>query len=89
RIAFQSALVMELVATISTAVVAVQIGLRLLYGHVGFEEAFFILILAPEFYLPLRQLGVRYHAATSGLAAAQRIFEVLDEAGLKALLERS
>jgi thiol reductant ABC exporter CydD subunit len=82
RIAFQSALVMELVATISTAVVAVQIGLRLLYGHVGFEEAFFILILAPEFYLPLRQLGVRYHAATSGLAAAQRIFEVLDEAKL-------
>jgi thiol reductant ABC exporter CydD subunit len=82
RIAFQSALVMELVATLSTAVVAVQIGLRLLYGHVGFEEAFFILILAPEFYLPLRLLGTRYHAATSALAAAQRIFEVLDEAQL-------
>jgi thiol reductant ABC exporter CydD subunit len=87
RIAFLSALVMEMVATISTAVVAVQIGLRLLYGHVGFEEAFFILILAPEFYLPLRLLGVRYHAATSGLAAAQRIFEVLDETETEAKAE--
>jgi ATP-binding cassette subfamily C protein CydD len=85
RVAFLSALVMEMVATISTAVVAVQIGLRLLYGHVGFEEAFFILILAPEFYLPLRLLGVRYHAATSGLAAAQRIFEVLDETKTRVL----
>ena len=79
KVAFLSALVMEMVATLSTAVVAVTVGLRLLNGRMGFEEAFFVLLLAPEFYLPLRRLGVRFHAGMSGVAAAQRIFEVLDE----------
>jgi ATP-binding cassette subfamily C protein CydD len=79
RVAFLSALVLELVATISTAVVAVEVGLRLLYGRLAFEQAFFVLLLAPEFYLPLRLLGSRFHAGTSGLAAAQRIFEILDQ----------
>jgi thiol reductant ABC exporter CydD subunit len=83
RVAFLSALVMEWAATLSTAVVAVEIGLRLLYGHLPFEEAFFILLLAPEFYLPLRLLGVRFHAGIAGVAAAQRIFEVLDEAKIE------
>jgi ATP-binding cassette, subfamily C, bacterial CydCD len=78
RVTFLSALVLELVATISTAVVAVQVGLRLLYGWIPFEMAFFILILAPEYYQPLRTLGARYHAALSGSAAAGRIFELLD-----------
>lgn len=78
RVTFLSALVLELLATISTAVVAVQIGLRLLYGHLGFEEALFILILAPEFYLPLRALGLRYHAGMNGINAAQRIFAILE-----------
>lgn len=78
RVTFLSALVLELVSTLSTAVIAVQIGLRLLYGRVGFEEAFFILIVAPEFYLPLRQLGQRFHAGMAGVAAARRIFEILD-----------
>lgn len=78
RITFLSALVLELVATISTAVVAVQIGLRLLYGRIGFEEALFILIIAPEFYLPLRALGLRYHAGMTGVTAAQRIFTILE-----------
>lgn len=78
RVTFLSALVLELVATISTAVVAVQIGLRLLYGRIGFEEALFILILAPEFYLPLRALGLRYHAGMTGVTAAQRIFAILE-----------
>ena len=78
RVTFLSALVLEMVGTISTAVVAVQIGLRLLYGQMAFEEAFFILLLAPEFYLPLRNLGLRFHASMAGVAAAQRIFEVLD-----------
>ncbi len=64
RFAFLSALTLELLATLSTAVVAVEIGLRLLYGYLAFEQAFFVLILAPEFYLPLRQLGSRFHAAT-------------------------
>jgi ATP-binding cassette subfamily C protein CydCD len=78
RVAFLSALVMELVATLSTAVVAVEVGLRLLYGRLAFEQAFFILLLAPEFYLPLRLLGTRFHAGMAGLAAARRIFEVLE-----------
>jgi ATP-binding cassette subfamily C protein CydD len=78
RVAFLSALVMEMVATLSTAVVAVEIGLRLLYGRMAFEGALFILILAPDFYLPLRLLGTRFHAGMSGIAAARRIFEVLD-----------
>ena len=78
RVAFLSALVLELVATLSTAVVAVQVGLRLLYGYLGFEQALFVLILAPEFYLPLRLLGTRFHAGMSGAAAAKRIFQVLE-----------
>jgi len=77
RVTFLSALVLEMVATISTAVVAVQIGLRLLSGHLAFEQGFFVLLLAPEFYLPLRLLGTRFHAGMAGVAAAQRIFEVL------------
>lgn len=78
RVAFLSALVMEMIATLSTAIVAVEIGLRLLRGGMAFEEALFILVLAPEFYLPLRLLGVRFHAAMAGVAAAERIFDVLD-----------
>lgn len=78
RVTFLSALVLELVGTLSTAVIAVQIGLRLLYGRVGFEEAFFLLLLAPEFYQPLRQLGARFHAGMSGIAAARRIFEIME-----------
>ncbi len=79
RVAFLSALVLEMVATISTAVVAVTIGLRLLYGRLAFEQAFFVLLLAPEFYLPLRTLGLRFHAGIAGAAAAQRIFAILDD----------
>lgn len=78
RVAFLSALVLEMLATISTAIIAVEIGLRLLYGRLSFEEAFFVLILAPEFYLPLRMLGTRFHAGMSGVAAAARIFDVLE-----------
>ena len=76
RVTFFSALVVELVGTISTAVIAVQVGLRLLYGRMIFEEAFFLLILAPEFYYPLRQLGLRFHAAMAGVAAARQIDSV-------------
>jgi ATP-binding cassette subfamily C protein CydD len=78
RVTFLSALVLEMVATISLAVVAVQIGLRLLYGQLSFEQGFFVLLLAPEFYLPLRTLGARFHAGMVGVAAAQRIFSILD-----------
>ena len=68
RVAFLSALVLEMVGTLSTAIVAVEIGLRLLYGQLAFEQAFFVLILAPEFYLPLRLLGTRFHAGIAGVA---------------------
>ena len=78
RIAFLSALVLELIASLSTAIIAVEIGLRLLYAKMEFENAFFVLILAPEFYLPFRQLGARFHAGMSGVAAAERIFQVLE-----------
>jgi thiol reductant ABC exporter CydD subunit len=76
RIAFLSALVLEILATISTAIVAVQIGLRLMYAQMAFVDALFILILAPEFYFPLRQLGASFHAGMEGISAAERIFGV-------------
>jgi ATP-binding cassette subfamily C protein CydCD len=78
RITFLSALTLELLATLGTAVIAVEIGFRLLYARMGFLEAFFILVLAPEFYLPLRMLGARFHAGMSGTTAARRIYEILD-----------
>jgi len=74
RVAFLSALVLEMVGTLSTAVIAVEIGLRVLYGRLAFEQAFFVLILAPEFYLPLRLLGTRFHAGIAGVTAARRVF---------------
>ncbi|MEI8132121.1 MAG: thiol reductant ABC exporter subunit CydD, partial [Leptolinea sp.] len=79
RISFLSALVLELAATLSVAVIAVEIGLRLLYGQIAFQQAFFLLVIAPEFYQPLRQLGARFHAAQNGVSAARRIFEILDQ----------
>jgi ATP-binding cassette subfamily C protein CydCD len=78
RVTFLSAFALEFIATVSTAIVAVQIGLRLLAGNLEFEPAFFILLLAPEFYLPIRLLGLRFHAGMSGLEAGKRIFEILD-----------
>jgi thiol reductant ABC exporter CydD subunit len=78
RVTFLSALVLEWVAMLSTAIVAVEIGLRLLYGRLTFEDAFFVLLLAPEFYLPLRLLGARFHAGMSGVVVAERIFEILE-----------
>lgn len=78
RIAFLSALVMELGATISMAIVAVEIGLRLLYGQMPFASAFFILLLIPEYYQPLRALGPQFHASMASAAGAKRIFDILD-----------
>ncbi len=75
---FLSAFVLETLTTLSTAVVAVQVGLRLLYGWIPFEQALFVLVLAPEFYLPLRLLGQRFHAGMSGLTAWKRICNLLD-----------
>lgn len=78
RLAFLSAFVMELFATLSTAIVAVFLGLRLIEGGIGFEAAFFVLLLAPEYYQPVRTLGTQFHASQNGIAAAERIYELLD-----------
>src|SRR5690242_21620976 len=69
---------MEMGATICTAIVAVEIGLRVLYGQMSFEPALFVLLLVPEFYLPLRQLGACYHASVTSHAAFDRIFAILE-----------
>ena len=79
RISFLSALVLELAATLSVAVIAVEIGIRLLYAQIDFRQAFFLLVIAPEFYLPLRQVGARFHASRNGVSAARRIFEIMDQ----------
>jgi ATP-binding cassette, subfamily C, bacterial CydCD len=79
RITFLSSLILELVATISVALVAVAIGLRLLGGELDLRTALFALVLAPEAYLPLRQLGANYHASAEGIAAAEQVFAVLEE----------
>ena len=78
RVAFLSALALELTAALATALVAVEIGLRLLYGHVSYEAALLVLLLTPEAYLPLRNVGGQFHASTEGAAAARRAFEILD-----------
>ncbi|MBU6213744.1 MAG: thiol reductant ABC exporter subunit CydD [Actinomycetales bacterium] len=79
RVTFLSAMVLELLATISIALVAVSIGLRLVKGHMDFADGFLVLLLAPEVYHPLRTLGAQYHAAADGAAAAQRIIAVLEQ----------
>jgi ATP-binding cassette, subfamily C, bacterial CydCD len=78
RVTFLSSLVLELLATISVAVVAVAVGLRLLYGDLDFQTALFVLVLAPEAYVPLRQLGANYHASAEGLSAAEQVFALLE-----------
>jgi ATP-binding cassette, subfamily C, bacterial CydD len=78
RVAFLSALVLELSAAVATAIVAVEVGLRLLYGHLGYETALLVLLLTPEAFLPLRAVGAQFHASMEGAAAAGRVFEILD-----------
>jgi ATP-binding cassette, subfamily C, bacterial CydD len=78
RVAFLSALALELTAALATALVAVEIGLRLLAGHVGYQTALLVLLLTPEAYLPLRNASAEFHASADGSAAARRAFEILD-----------
>lgn len=94
KVAFLSGFVLELAASLSTAVLAATVGVRLLEGTLSFAAGLPVLLLAPEFYLPFRQLGQRHHAAMEGTAAAQRTFELLDQhredrspAGSRALLK--
>lgn len=79
RLTFLSSLVLELLATVSVALVAVAVGLRLLGGNLSFHDALFVLVLAPEAYLPLRALGANYHASADGMQAAQQVFELLEQ----------
>lgn len=78
-IAFMSGFVLEFLATLSVALVAVGIGMRLVHGQMALDDGLAVLILAPEVYLPLRMIGQHYHASTDGLAAISSVFEVLDE----------
>ncbi|MDQ0933981.1 thiol reductant ABC exporter subunit CydD [Streptomyces turgidiscabies] len=78
RIAFISSFALELLATLSVALVAVTIGMRLVHGEMDLYVGLVVLILAPEAYLPLRQVGAQFHAAAEGLAAAEEIFAVLE-----------
>ncbi|MGW5784654.1 thiol reductant ABC exporter subunit CydD [Streptomyces sp. NPDC003757] len=78
RIAFLSSFALELLATLSVALVAVTIGMRLVHGDMALYDGLVVLVLAPEAYLPLRQVGAQYHAAAEGLAAAEDIFSVLE-----------
>ena len=80
RLAFLSSLALELVATMSVAVVATEIGLRLAYGHLDLRTGLLVLICAPEAYLPLRALGTQFHATADGLAAADEVFTILETA---------
>jgi len=78
RVAFLSGFVLELAAALATALVAVEVGLRLLAGHLSYQTALLVLLLTPEAYLPLRAVGAQFHASTEGAAAAQDVFEILD-----------
>lgn len=78
RIAFLSAFVLEMMAMIGTGLVAAVVGVQLAGGSLGFQAGLTVLILAPELYQPFRQVGVQYHAAADGVAAAETIFDVLD-----------
>ncbi|MEU6080353.1 thiol reductant ABC exporter subunit CydD [Streptomyces sp. NPDC047108] len=78
RISFLSSFALELLSTLSVALVAVGIGMRLVHGDLDLYTGLVVLVLAPEAYLPLRQVGAQYHAAAEGLAAADEVFTVLE-----------
>ena len=78
RVAFLSALVLELTAALATALVAVEVGLRLLAGHIGYQAALVVLLLTPEAFLPLRALALHFHASMEGAAAASRVCDLLE-----------
>jgi thiol reductant ABC exporter CydD subunit len=78
RVAFLSGSVLELAATLGVALVAVTIGVRLVDGGIGLQAGLTVLVLAPELYLPLRQLGVQFHSSADGIAVAGRLFDLLE-----------
>lgn len=80
RVAFLSGMVLELLTTLAVALVAVTMGFRLVAGEIGIETALAVLVLAPEIYLPLRNVGTHFHASADGLAAADAAWAILDTA---------
>ncbi|WP_120493821.1 thiol reductant ABC exporter subunit CydD [Microbacterium phyllosphaerae] len=80
RFSFLSGFAMELLASLAVALIAVAVGFRLLSGDLSLEVGLFVLLLAPETFLPIRQVGVQFHAASEGVAATEDVFEVLDAA---------
>lgn len=79
RVSFLSGFVLELAASLSVAIVAVSIGLRLVDGSLGLAVGLFVLLLAPEAFLPIRSVGTQFHAAADGLAAAEEVFAILED----------
>lgn len=80
RVSFLSSLALELLASLSVAVIAVTIGFRLVFDEVSFFTALFVLVLAPEAYLPVRMVGTHFHDSADGVAAADQAFEIIDAA---------
>lgn len=83
RFSFLSGFAMELLASLAVALIAVAVGFRLLSGDLSLEVGLFVLLLAPEAFLPIRQVGVQFHAAAEGVAATEDVFGVLDQAGAR------
>lgn len=79
RVAFLSGTVLELAATLGIALVAVTVGVRLVEGGLGLEAGLTVLVLAPELYLPLRNLAAQYHASADGLAVAERLLDLVEK----------
>lgn len=78
RVAFLSSFMLEFLASVAIALVAVILGFRLYYGTVDYMLALWVLLLAPEFYLPFRQLGAQYHAKMAGVTAAEDMIQILN-----------
>lgn len=78
RIAFLSGAVLEFLSTLCVALVAVEVGFRMVFGHVSLFTGLAVIMLAPEVFEPLRQVGAQFHASTNGVAAAERAFEILE-----------
>jgi ATP-binding cassette subfamily C protein CydD len=81
RIAFLSGFVLEIAAALATGLVAVEVGLRMLAGHLDYQTGLLVLLLTPEAFLPLRAVGAQFHASAEGTAAARQAFEILDAPG--------
>lgn len=88
RISFLSGFALELAASLSVALLAVAIGFRLLDGQIAFSIAMFLLVMAPDAYLPIRTIGANYHASTEGIAAAGRILDLLEPASTSSIEAR-